>query len=98
MITEFGNAAAWRRTPSVSSQRCHGNLMKAPKLPESCAQAELYRPGRVTVLAAWVHERDEPMVAGLERRGYTLDTANRAMGMALDEIAVPRPQINQGPA
>jgi GNAT superfamily N-acetyltransferase len=34
----------------------------------------------------------------LERRGYTLDTTTRAMGMALDDIAVPRPQIALGPA
>jgi len=68
--------------------------MNAPKLLESSEQAELYLRGRATLLAAWVHESDGPMVTELERRGYTLDTTTRAMGMALDEIAVPRPQID----
>ena len=72
--------------------------MNAPKLLESSEQAELYLRGRATLLAAWVHESDGPMVAELERRGYTVDTTTRAMGMALDEIAVPRPQIDLGPA
>jgi hypothetical protein len=44
----------------------------------------------VARFAAWVHESDERMVGALERRGYTLDTSTRAMGMALDDIAVPR--------
>ncbi len=48
--------------------------------------------------AAWVHESDERMVGALERRGYTLDTSTRAMGMALDDIVVSRPQIDLGPA
>jgi GNAT superfamily N-acetyltransferase len=38
------------------------------------------------------------MRAELERRGYILDTTTRAMGMGLDDIAVPRPQIPLGPA
>ena len=53
---------------------------------------------RRTRFAAWVHESDPAMRAELERRGYTLDTTTRAMGMALDEIAVPRPRIDLGPA
>jgi ribosomal protein S18 acetylase RimI-like enzyme len=34
----------------------------------------------------------------LERRGYTLDEATRAMGMALDDIRAPRPQLELGPS
>ncbi len=34
------------------------------------------------------------MRAELERRGYALDTTTRAMGMALDEIAMPPPQLD----
>jgi Acetyltransferase (GNAT) family len=52
----------------------------------------------VARFAAWVHESDERMVGALERRGYTLDTSTRAMGMALDDIVVSRPQIDLGPA
>src|SRR4029077_11735572 len=42
--------------------------------------------------------RAEPMRAEVEKRGYTLDPTTRAMGMALDDIAVPRPQIPLRPA
>ena len=58
----------------------------------------VYAAAGVTRFAAWVHESDPAMRAELERRGYTLDTTTRAMGMALDEIAVPRPRIDLGPA
>ena len=34
----------------------------------------------------------------LERRGYALDTTTRAMGMALDDIRLPRPEIPLGTA
>jgi GNAT superfamily N-acetyltransferase len=58
----------------------------------------VYAAAGVARFAAWVHESDEPMHAELKRRGYTLDTTTRAMGMALDDIAVPRPQIPLRPA
>ena len=58
----------------------------------------VYAAAGVARFAALVHESDEPMRAELERRGYTLDTTTRAMGMALDDIAVPRPQIPLRPA
>lgn len=57
-----------------------------------------YAAAGITRFAAWVHESDEPMSAELERRGYTLDTTTRAMGMALDDIALPRPRSDLGPA
>ncbi len=62
------------------------------------AMEAVYAEAGVTRFAAWVHESDEPMRAELERRGYTLDTTTRAMGMDLDDIALPRPQIPLGPA
>jgi GNAT superfamily N-acetyltransferase len=58
----------------------------------------VYAAAGVARFAAWVHESDEPMRAELERRGYTLDTTTRAMGMELDDIALPRPRIDLGPA
>ena len=58
----------------------------------------VYAAAGVASFAAWVDESDPALRAGLERRGYTLDTTTRAMGMALDEIVVPRPQIDLGPA
>jgi GNAT superfamily N-acetyltransferase len=62
------------------------------------AMAAVYAAAGVARFAAWVHESDEPMRAELEQRGYTLDTTTRAMGMALDDIAVARPQIPLRPA
>jgi GNAT superfamily N-acetyltransferase len=62
------------------------------------AMEAVYAAAGVARFAAWVHESDEPMHAELEQRGYTLDTTTRAMGMALDDIAVPRPQIALRPA
>jgi GNAT superfamily N-acetyltransferase len=58
----------------------------------------VYAADGVARFAAWVHESDEPMRGELERRGYTLDTTTRAMGMALDEIRLPRPEIPLRPA
>ena len=62
------------------------------------AMEAVYATAGVTRFAAWVHESDPAMRSELERRGYTLDTTTRAMGMALDDIAVPRPQIDLGSA
>jgi GNAT superfamily N-acetyltransferase len=62
------------------------------------AMEAVYAAAGVARFAAWVHESDQPMRAELERRGYTLDTTTRAMGMALDDIRLPRPQIPLGPA
>jgi ribosomal protein S18 acetylase RimI-like enzyme len=56
-----------------------------------------YAAAGVTRFAAWVHERDQAMRGDLEQRGYTLDSSTRAMGMALDEIRLPRPQLDLGP-
>ena len=58
----------------------------------------MYAAAGVTRFAAWVHESDPAMRAELERRGYTLDTTTRAMGMALDDIRRPRPEIPLGTA
>ena len=57
-----------------------------------------YAAAGITRFAAWVHESDQAMRGELERRGYTLDTTTRAMGMALDDIRLPRPEIQLGAA
>jgi ribosomal protein S18 acetylase RimI-like enzyme len=44
-----------------------------------------------------VHESDEAMRDDLEARGYTLDESTRAMGMALSDIRLPRPEIELAP-
>jgi GNAT superfamily N-acetyltransferase len=55
------------------------------------AMQSAYTAADLTSFAAWVHESDRAMRGELERRGYTLDTTTRAMGMALDEICLPHP-------
>ena len=50
------------------------------------AMEAAYRAAGVERFAAWVHESDEGMHAELRRRGYTVDTTTRAMGMSLSEI------------
>jgi ribosomal protein S18 acetylase RimI-like enzyme len=47
--------------------------------------------------AAWVHESDLALRADVTRRGYTLDTATRAMSMALGAIRLPPPAIELAP-
>ena len=62
------------------------------------AMQAAYANAGVTRYAAWVHETDRPLRSDLERRGYTLDEVTRAMGMALDDIRAPRPELELGPA
>ena len=57
------------------------------------AMQSAYAAAGLTRFAAWVNESDRAMRGELERRGYALDTTTRAMGMALDEIRLPRPAV-----
>jgi ribosomal protein S18 acetylase RimI-like enzyme len=61
------------------------------------AMEAAYVAAGVTRFAAWTHQSDQAMRTDLERRGYTLDETTRAMGMALDDIRLPRPEIELGP-
>jgi ribosomal protein S18 acetylase RimI-like enzyme len=72
-------------------------LPAASRAEAIAAMQTAYANVGVTRYAAWVHERDRPMRADLERRGYTLDEVTRAMGMALDDIRAPRPGFELGP-
>jgi GNAT superfamily N-acetyltransferase len=58
------------------------------------AMEAAYAAAGVARFAAWVHERDAGMRAQLERRVYTVAESTRAMGMALDELRVPRPELD----
>jgi GNAT superfamily N-acetyltransferase len=60
------------------------------------AMQTTYAQAGVERFAAWVHERDPALRAQLERRGYAIDTSTRAMGMALDELRLPRPELELG--
>ena len=76
-------------------QRNLGGRSRADSLD---AMEGAYADAGVRRFAAWVHESDEAMRGDLERRGYVLDITTRAMGMALDDISVPRPTIEVGSA
>ena len=56
-----------------------------------------YASAAVPRFAAWVHESDRAMRTELEARRYTVDTATRAMGMAVGDVRLPRPQIDLAP-
>ena len=62
------------------------------------AMEAAYAEGDVARFAAWVHQADDPLRADMEQRGYTLDSTTRAMGMRLDNLRRPRPDIDLGPA
>lgn len=62
------------------------------------AMEDAYAAAGVTRFAAWVHESDAAMRSALERRGYTVDEVTRAMGMSLDDIRLPRSDLELGPA
>jgi ribosomal protein S18 acetylase RimI-like enzyme len=57
-----------------------------------------YEAAGVSRFAAWVHESDVAMRAELERRGYTVSEVTRAMGITLDDVRQPRPDIELGTA
>lgn len=72
------------------------DLAPAERAAALDVMAAAYAAAGVTHFAAWVHESDRPLRGDLEARGYTLDTSTRAMGMLLDDIALPRPDLDFG--
>jgi ribosomal protein S18 acetylase RimI-like enzyme len=104
-------AAAVRRSPGVAAavfpnqpeRAVYNNaLLQRDLAPAERADAldameAAYAAAGVTRFAAWVHESDQAMRGDLEGRGYTLNESTRAMGMSLDDIRLPRPQIELGP-
>jgi hypothetical protein len=60
------------------------------------AMAAAYADAGITRYAAWAHESDRPLIAELERRGHRLQEWTRVMGMALADLAVPRPELELG--
>jgi ribosomal protein S18 acetylase RimI-like enzyme len=69
------------------------DLRAADRAEAVATMEDAYADAGVARFAAWVHESDCLMRADLERRGYTLDTTTRAMGIDLDDLPVPRPEI-----
>jgi ribosomal protein S18 acetylase RimI-like enzyme len=73
------------------------DLAAGPRADALEAMEAAYASAGVARFAAWVHETDDALRADLERRGYTLDTTTRAMGMTLDDIRVPRTALELAP-
>lgn len=57
------------------------------------AMEAAYAAAGIEGFAAWVHESDAAMCAELSRRGYAIEETTRAMGMALDDVRVPRQEL-----
>ena len=57
-----------------------------------------YADAGIARFAAWVHETDAPLRTDLEGRGYVVSESTRAMGVSLDELDVPRPDLDLVPA
>jgi len=53
------------------------------------AMEAAYAEAGVERFAAWVHEGDSALRAAIERRGYAVVEATRAMGMPLDGVSPP---------
>lgn len=89
--------------PNEPERAVYNNALLARNLPIAkranaidAMEAAYARVG-LTRFAAWVHESDEAMCGDLEQRGYTLDTSTRAMAMPLDDIRLPRPDVELAP-
>lgn len=61
------------------------------------AMEATYREAGVDRFAAWVHERDAPLRELLEGRGYTFDSATRAMGLVINETPIAQSEVAIGP-
>ena len=70
------------------------DLAPAGRAHALAAMEAAYAAAGVTRFAAWVHASDAAMRGELERRGHTVDTTTRAMGMALDGPLPPRPDVD----
>jgi ribosomal protein S18 acetylase RimI-like enzyme len=90
--------------PNGSEREVYNNALLERDLADSArvdavsAMEAAYGSAGVARFAAWVHESDASMRSELERRGYTIDEVTRAMGMALDDVRLPRPVVELGAA
>jgi GNAT superfamily N-acetyltransferase len=73
------------------------DLDPSSRLAALDAMEDAYGSLRVDRYAAWVHESDEAMIAELARLGYRLHETTRSMGMELEELSLPRPEIDLAP-
>ena len=74
------------------------DLSAAERAAALDAVEDAYAAADIKRFAVWMHESDEVMRGDVDRRGYSLDTSTRAMGMALHDLLLPRPEIELGPS
>jgi ribosomal protein S18 acetylase RimI-like enzyme len=90
--------------PSEPARRVYNNALIERDLGAAGRATALdaieaqYASSGVGRFAVWVHESDEALRGDVVQRGYTLDTATRAMGMALADLRGPRPAVDVQPA
>jgi ribosomal protein S18 acetylase RimI-like enzyme len=72
------------------------DLAAAARADALDAMEAAYAAAGVAHFAAWVQEGAAAMRGALERRGYRFNESTRAMGMALDDVRQPRPEIELG--
>jgi len=72
------------------------DLGHAERAAAVAAMEDAYRAAAVHGFAAWVHETDVPMIEELERRDYRCAESTRSMGMSLQELIVPSPDVDAG--
>jgi hypothetical protein len=82
--------------PHLPERAVYNNAVLEPGADVDAMEAA-YAAAGVDRFAAWVHESDAALRAEFEARGYTLDTTTRAMGMALEDLRVPRPELDLDP-
>jgi ribosomal protein S18 acetylase RimI-like enzyme len=100
-----GSAGAFlRREPDVAiavfpappERQVYNNALLSRGLDDAQAAGairlleELYGSAGVDRFAVWAHESEATAIATLEARGYHVDTATRAMAMALDAVEKPQ--------
>jgi ribosomal protein S18 acetylase RimI-like enzyme len=89
--------------PAEPERSVYNNALLAPDLDRTeradalDAMESAYASAAVPRFAAWVREADRAMQADLRARGYRLDTATRAMGMAVDDLRLPPPRLDLAP-
>lgn len=93
-------AAVFPRAPErtvYNNALVERDLPATDRGPALDAMEAAYAEAGVARFAAWAHESDGGLRADLEGRGYRIEESTRAMGMALEDLRLPRPKIDLGP-
>ena len=73
--------------------------LDGPSIAEAVtAVLRAYQEAGVGGYAIWAHESEGATIAELEGRGLGVDTTTRAMAMSLEDISVPRPDLDLAPS